>query len=68
MDIEQQRFQATEVPAQLPTQVSQATPLWPAPQARPVLPVYNVEDHLRRRSLRTIIGRIAIFALDAVML
>lgn len=68
MDIEQQRFQATEVPAQLPTQASQVTPLWPAAQARPVLPVYNVEDHLRRRSLRAITGRIALFAIDAFML
>jgi exopolysaccharide biosynthesis polyprenyl glycosylphosphotransferase len=47
---------------------AQASPAWPGPAARPVMPVYSVEERLRRRSLRTVFGRIALFFLDAAML
>lgn len=42
--------------------------VWPTPAAQPVLPIYSVEDRLRRRRLRVIFGRIGLFLLDAVVI
>jgi exopolysaccharide biosynthesis polyprenyl glycosylphosphotransferase len=43
-------------------------PAWPLPQARPVLPLYSVEERLRKQSLRRAAGRALLFLLDAVAL
>ncbi len=64
MDLDQH----LEVASTTPTDVSQSSPAWPAAQARPVMPVYSVEERLRRRSLRVVAGRILLFALDSIML
>lgn len=50
------------------SQVSQVVPSWPAAQARPVMPVYSVEERLLKRRLRVFAGRLALCALDAIML
>ncbi len=63
MDI-QQHAQTTASPS---AQVS--TPAaWPVAAARPVMPVYSVDERLRRRDTRLLIGRTVLFVLDAAML
>lgn len=52
----------------LSSSVSQTSAVWPAAQARPVLPVYSVEERLRRRQLRGLVLRIFLVLLDAAML
>lgn len=44
-----------------------SAPAWPAPAAQPVLPIYSVESGLRRRRLRTMIGRTLLFMVDALV-
>jgi exopolysaccharide biosynthesis polyprenyl glycosylphosphotransferase len=52
----------------LQAQISQPTPAWPVPQARPVMPVLSVEDRLRRRRALAF-GRILLaILLDALMI
>jgi len=72
VDIDQQQWQAaTEAttPITPVSQVSQAAPAaWPAAHARPVMPVYSVEERLRRRSLRVVLGRVALALLDLAMI
>jgi exopolysaccharide biosynthesis polyprenyl glycosylphosphotransferase len=46
---------------------SGATP-WPAESARPVLPVYKVEDRIRRRRVQSLFARIFMILLDVVMI
>jgi exopolysaccharide biosynthesis polyprenyl glycosylphosphotransferase len=65
VDIDQQQLQAA---TSAPSQVSSPVPAWPAAQARPVMPVYSVEERLRRRSLRGVMGRVGLFLLDAAMI
>ncbi|HKV84504.1 MAG TPA: sugar transferase [Ktedonobacterales bacterium] len=65
MDVDQQQLQAA---MSAPTDVTQPAAIWPAAQARPVLPVYSVEDRLRKRGVRLALGRLAMAGLDVVML
>ncbi|MGH2484514.1 MAG: sugar transferase, partial [Ktedonobacterales bacterium] len=65
MDVDQQQLQAA---MSAPPDITQPAAVWPAAQARPVLPVYSVEDRLRRRGIRLAIGRLAMAGLDVVML
>ena len=51
-----------------PPDTTQPAAVWPAPQARPVLPVYSVEDRLRKRNARLLLGRAAMATVDVVML
>jgi exopolysaccharide biosynthesis polyprenyl glycosylphosphotransferase len=46
---------------------SGATP-WPAESARPVLPVYKVEDRIRRRRFQSLFARIFMILLDVMMI
>jgi exopolysaccharide biosynthesis polyprenyl glycosylphosphotransferase len=46
---------------------SGATP-WPAESARPVLPVYSVEDRVRRRRAQSLFARIFMILLDVTMI
>src|SRR5260370_32184475 len=63
VDIDQQHLQAaTRAPSQ------SAAAQWPAAQARPVLPVYSVDERVRQRNARVLAGRVCLFLLDAVML
>src|SRR5258706_9799891 len=63
VDIDQQDLQAaTRAPSQ------SAAAQWPAAQARPVLPVYSVDERVRQRNARVLAGRVCLFLLDAVML
>jgi exopolysaccharide biosynthesis polyprenyl glycosylphosphotransferase len=67
MDIEEQRIGEA---VHTSTPVSQPTPMpvWPSASARPVMPVYSVEDRLRQRRLRAFALRVGMLALDAVMI
>lgn len=74
MDIDQQQLRAAaaESPAQTsppvsPPAVAEAH-AWPGAQARPVMPVYSVEERLRQRSARVIVGRLLLAVLDVLML
>lgn len=63
VDLDQQHLQAaTRAPSQ------SAAAHWPAAQARPVLPVYSVDERVRQRNARVLAGRVCLFLLDAVML
>jgi len=42
--------------------------MWTLPQARAVLPLYSVDERLRRRGLHRAGGKICLFLLDAVAL
>jgi exopolysaccharide biosynthesis polyprenyl glycosylphosphotransferase len=42
-----------------------SSPAWPAPAAQPVLPIYSVDERLRRRKIRSLLGRFALVLLDA---
>src|SRR6476646_7002344 len=44
-----------------------ATP-WPAVSARPVLPVYSVEDRVRRRRVQSLFARIFMILVDVTMI
>jgi exopolysaccharide biosynthesis polyprenyl glycosylphosphotransferase len=71
VDLDHKLQPASEVaPDTLPprTKISQSLPAWPLPLARPVLPVYSVEERLRRQSLRRASGKVLLFLLDAVAL
>jgi exopolysaccharide biosynthesis polyprenyl glycosylphosphotransferase len=71
VDLDQRLQPASEVaPDTLPprAKISQSVPAWPLPQARPVLPVYSVEERLRKQSLRRASGKVLLFLLDAVAL
>lgn len=69
MDIDQQQLQAaSEAPSQISQTTMPTTHPWPAAQARPVMPVYSVEERLRRRGARVIVGRILLAVLDLLML
>jgi len=46
---------------------SGATP-WPAESARPVLPVYSVEDRVRKRRAQSLFARIFMILLDVTMI
>jgi exopolysaccharide biosynthesis polyprenyl glycosylphosphotransferase len=59
MDIEQQRV-AMAAPEYQP-----AVAAWPAPAARPVMPVYSVEARLRRRRMRIVTMRALQIIIDA---
>ncbi len=50
-----------------PSQAATSDVAWPVPAAQPVLPIYSVEERLRRRKARLVIGRGALLALDAVV-
>ncbi len=50
------------------SQISQTLPVWPVTQARPVLPVYSVDERLRKRTLRRLFGKTMLFLLDAIAL
>ncbi len=63
VDINQQ-LQGT---SSAPTQVSPSPQVWPVSAARPVMPVYSVDERLRRKSVRIVTGRILLFLLDAAM-
>jgi exopolysaccharide biosynthesis polyprenyl glycosylphosphotransferase len=41
---------------------------WPAEQARAVLPVYRVEDRIRRRRFRSLFARVFLLTLDITMI
>jgi exopolysaccharide biosynthesis polyprenyl glycosylphosphotransferase len=41
---------------------------WPAESARAVLPVYKVEDRIRRRRIRSLLARVFIIILDVAMI
>ena len=72
VDLEQQIHttvpQVTPPAEQQVSGISEALPVWPLPQARPVLPVYSVEERLRKRNLRRVIGKLFLFLLDALAL
>src|SRR5258708_10158088 len=63
VDIDQQLLPAA---SRAPSQSAAAQ--WPAAQARPVLPVYSVDERVRQRNARVLAGRVCLFLLDAVML
>ncbi len=65
MDIEQQQLPDT---SNISAQISGVTPAWPVTTARPVMPVYSVEAQLRRRRIRALTSRGALFLLDASMI
>lgn len=65
MDINQPRAgDAVNVSAPIP----HTTAAWPAPSARPVLPVYDVNTRLRRERVRRLAAMFAMVALDALMI
>ena len=67
VDIEQQLpITAPETSDLLPesAQTSQTMPAWPVPQARPVLPVYSVDERLRKRTLRRVASTVVLILLD----
>jgi exopolysaccharide biosynthesis polyprenyl glycosylphosphotransferase len=66
MDVGEQRLGERFAGAQATT--APPTHAWPAPAAQPVLPIYSVEERLRRRQLRVLFGRISLFLLDAIMI
>ncbi len=75
MDLEQQERLLTPgsvsqpaLGANLPTAAGSTIAVWPAPSARPVMPMISVEAQLRRRWLRRLAGRLSLFLLDALML
>src|SRR6185312_12831960 len=49
-------------------QAASSDAAWPAPAAQPVLPIYSVESRLRRRQARVVLGRLALFAADALVI
>lgn len=57
---------AGNVFARTQTATGAPAPAWPAAAAQPVLPIYSVEQRLRRRKMRIAIGRLTLFLLDAV--
>ncbi len=59
MDVDREGLQA---------HISQPTPAWPVPQARPVMPVLSVEDRLRRRRALAIGRMLLAILLDALMI
>src|SRR5260221_2728781 len=71
MDLDQQErllpSSSASQPA-VPTTSGPTIAVWPAPSARPVMPVISVEAQLRRRGLRRLGGRLFLFLLDALML
>jgi exopolysaccharide biosynthesis polyprenyl glycosylphosphotransferase len=67
VDINQQQIHAAADTPAITHPNPNANPMWPVAQARPVMPVYSVEDRLRRRNLRHSAGRIALFLIDVVM-
>ncbi len=49
-------------------QAASSDAAWPAPAAQPVLPIYSVESRLRRRQARVVLGRLTLFAADALVI
>lgn len=64
MDVGEQRASDRFAHAQVAPPVT-SNHAWPAPAAQPVLPIYSVEERLRRRKIRSILGRVTLFLLDA---
>jgi len=68
VDIHQQQLEpAAEAPADLST-TSSTRAIWPAATARPVMPVYSVDERLRKRHWKTFTGRLFMGALDIVLI
>ena len=65
VDIQQPQVEKTFAQ---PLQTLQAPQSWPAAQARPVLPVYSVEERVRKRRLRVVVARVLSFVFDALMI
>src|SRR3954454_13840829 len=61
MDLQERRMDPTTAAGSGPT-------TWPVESARAVLPVYKVEDRLRRRRFRSLFARIVIITLDIAMI
>jgi exopolysaccharide biosynthesis polyprenyl glycosylphosphotransferase len=67
VDIEQQHMQAVGDVSSPVARGLEVPSTWPAAQARPVLPVYSIDERLRRRSLRQTLGRLLLAVLDVSM-
>ncbi len=65
MDVGEQRVGDRFARAQMAPPVT-SNHAWPAPAAQPVLPIYSVDERLRRRKIRSMLGRGSLFLLDAV--
>ncbi len=52
----------------IPTQAPPREQPWQGRAATPVMPIYSVDEQLRRRRVRSIIARLVLFLLDAVMI
>lgn len=64
MDVGEQRAGGTYARAQMAPPATSGH-AWPAPAAQPVLPIYSVDERLRRRKARSLLGRVSLFLLDA---
>ncbi|HEX9037101.1 MAG TPA: sugar transferase [Ktedonobacterales bacterium] len=64
MDVGEQRAQNQYSRAQVVSPEASLPNAWPAHAAQPVLPIYSVEERLRRRRLRAIFGRVVLIMLD----
>lgn len=49
-----------------PQAPARQTPSWPGRAAQPVMPIYSVDEQLRKRRARSVAARIVLFLLDAV--
>lgn len=63
MDVGEQGVAGNYAQAQAAPPMTSHQAAWSA--AQPVLPIYSVEDRLRRRKLRSVLGRITLFLFDA---
>jgi exopolysaccharide biosynthesis polyprenyl glycosylphosphotransferase len=71
VDLDQQQWHAATEASTSPSPIAaaaQSVPAWPAVHARPVMPVYSVEERLRKRTARIVLGRTFLLLLDAAML
>ncbi len=64
MDVGEQRVGGKYAHAQTASPVT-SSHAWPVPAAQPVLPIYSVDERLRRRKIRSLMGRGSLFLLDA---
>lgn len=48
-------------------QAASSNAAWPVAAAQPVLPIYSVEERLRRRRMRVMAGKTALFVADATV-
>ncbi|HUY77843.1 MAG TPA: exopolysaccharide biosynthesis polyprenyl glycosylphosphotransferase [Ktedonobacterales bacterium] len=53
---------------QAPQAPQRRAPSWPGRDAQPVMPIYSVDEQLRKRRARSVTARLLLFLLDAVMI